>query len=491
MWKSLPADVLGGNVLSLLSLKDIVRLDQAALSREHREHFLQSLQYIPAFVLKSVSDSLLRWFTARQCRLKFPRVSVLQAILLRSELVEDVCLQTEGDVSAPVSDLKIKEKVTMINMILCNSTSSLIELLKSFNYVKTISIGNVSTIFLIEWMNRSNEVAGDIEDILALINYKHGVVNGLIKLKYTSGISMKIKKIFLDYIPDLTAITTASPRLRRLQLFCYCHNHLTDDIVDILVMSCPLLEEIHLDSLTATDRTVIAIAQHCPNLSSLQVIQGTYTHSSLIALSERGLTLKSLGLPWIRIPQRDLYRCTYALSQLRMVCTQNRQPIDRDDLLAMAQCCTLLESVNIVLVNNAVADVADALIALSRANSRTLHSVYVFCKATPHCLTSSQIAQLAQACPNVKKFCLHDVVNINDSCILTLSKHCPILEFLSITVNNSSAVEGSMGVSESALIRLVQHCEKIYIIRISSTELSAEAVERINTTKHDFNLMLA
>ena len=258
-------------------------------------------------------------------------------------------------------------------------------------------------------------------------------------------------------------------------LLYFCQVNITDEVVTAIVSRCHLSENIHLASFTGTDRSVIAIAQHCPNLKSLEIQNGSYTHASLMALSERGLSLESLSLPWMPIPHRDIHRCTYALSLLRKIERQDSQHIDREGLLVIAKNCRMLEEVNLKFVNNA-APVADAFIEMAHANSRTLHSITVFCT---HCFTDAQIGQLAQACPHLKQLCVHDIASIQDTGILALSEHCPGLKFLYLTGMET----GPRAVSEGALLRLVQGCGKLRLIDIYNTGLSEDAVKRLQATR--------
>lgn len=254
----------------------------------------------------------------------------------------------------------------------------------------------------------------------------------------------------------------------------------------MMVSRCHLLENIHLVSYTGTDRSVIAIAQHCPNLKSLEIQNGSYTHALLMALSECGLVIEYLGLPWMPIPHRDAHRCAYALSLLHSLNLQDQQCIDREGLLVLARYCRALKEVDVRFVNSAAADVADAFIEMAHANSHSLHSISVFCMLTTHCFTDAQIGQLAQACPHLKKLCLHDISSIQDTGNLALSEHCPGLEFLYLTGTET----GLKAVSEGALLRLVQGCSELGLIFLSATGVSNEAVDRILSTTGRENMIV-
>ena len=487
MWESLPAEVFGGNVLCFLSLKDVVRLDSAILSWCGRKQFLQSLPYRPAFVLKSINDSILKWFISHQCRLKSLTISVHQALLLKNDLVEDVCLHIEDEIPVEIIDLKIKAKVRQIKVTCCNSLSFMLDLLKCFDQVYYISVEKVSCVNSIsEWVRGSVELRGDIVAIHTYNGVLEGPLKFSISLKYISGITVRFQKIFMDCIPDMRTIAAASPQLRELRLLRYCQDNITDDVVTAMVSRCHLLENIHLASFTGTDRSVIAIAQHCPNLKSLEIKEGAYTHTSMKALSERGLPLESLSLPWMPIPHRDAHRCAYALSLLHRINLQNQQLIDREGLLVLARYCRALKEVDVRFVDSAAADVADAFIEMAHANSHSLRSITVYCMFTPHCFTNAQIGQLAQSCPHLKKLCLHDIASIQDTGILALSEHCPGLEFLYLTGTET----GLKTVSEGALLRLVQGCSKLGLISLSATGVSNEAVDRILSTTGRENMIV-
>lgn len=227
MWESLPTVVFGGNVLCFLSLKDNVRLDSAILSWRGRKQFLQSLPYRPAFVLKSISDSSLGWFISRQCRLNSPTISFQQAFLVEDNLVEDVCLNFEDD---EPNDLEIKANVTRIKLTYYNSTFDLLDILRCFDQVYYISVEQVSCLnFISEWVRASVELRGDIVDIDARTRIHDSTLNFNIYFKYTSGITVRFQKIFMDYIPDMSAITAVSPQLRELKLLSFCQDKDTDD----------------------------------------------------------------------------------------------------------------------------------------------------------------------------------------------------------------------------------------------------------------------
>ena len=208
MWESLPAVVFGANILCFLSLKDIVRLDSAILSWRGREQFLQSLPYRPALILNSISDSILKWFMIRQFRLKSPTISFQQAISLRSELVEDICLCIEGEIPAEVNDLEIRDKVTRIKVMYCNTISDWLDRLKFYNQVKRISFDKLSCQnFIAEWVRGSVELMGDIVAIYAYTGVTDDPLNFSIFLEYISGIKVEFQKIFMD---DMHAIAATA-----------------------------------------------------------------------------------------------------------------------------------------------------------------------------------------------------------------------------------------------------------------------------------------
>ena len=70
--ENVPVELVGTNVLGYLSLKDIVMLERACVSKKSRQVFMEQIPHCAAIVLPSNEHnnmSVLQWFATKQCKI--------------------------------------------------------------------------------------------------------------------------------------------------------------------------------------------------------------------------------------------------------------------------------------------------------------------------------------------------------------------------------------------------------------------------------------
>jgi hypothetical protein len=177
---------------------------------------------------------------------------------------------------------------------------------------------------------------------------------------------------------DLIALSAGCPKLRTLQMARIPlatdvgliavaangalvtveveHTELTDAGFQAAAAHCPLLQRVDLSYCArVTDATLIALGQHCHQLRELYIDgNGSITHASLSAIAAGCPLLEELCAERCRTAGLALEAIARGCPRLRRFSHDSSVPAQA--VLALAECCPLLEDVNI----SGSADVGDA-----------------------------------------------------------------------------------------------------------------------------------
>ena len=228
-----------------------------------------------------------------------------------------------------------------------------------------------------------------------------------------------------------------------------------------------------IDNVSVSDETVTVIATHCPLLQSFSIYYDSIlTYISLLALSKHCKYLKTLWIPYIPIPNKDLaIQCSHALSCINRIYNNNITNISysipymtslkilhitnsittteiNTDFEAVALYCRQLEYISIYATT---IDILELLIILIKNNtyltSITLHNATV--------LTDTILIQIIQYCLNLNKLTLYHATSITDLSIINIPKYCPKLTYLYI--QNSPLITTNCKLALSKQYSLIYH----------------------------------
>ena len=434
--ENLPVELVGMNVLSYPSLKDIVLLERACGSKISHQLFLNLIPYCPPVVLPTKQHNnreALDWFVYKRCKLSSLTIKLSG---------DNPCLHVEN-LQVEYFDLEINSSIT-------------IQILKS------LFESNIAY-----WI-RSVYITGDQNREV---------------MEQLSSSTRNLKQLKMHYAYNcmdwLNSDILAKWKLTEIHLE---GTTVTSSFLTLIAQTCTELTNIALDSKYTDDAAVIAIAQHCPKLETLLIGSHKITYSSLLALSERGLPLKELDIQYIPyIPTEDIARrCRHALSCIRHLDTYNLLQNGQDANILipymtgltsvyldyysnvyiplLTQYCHKLTEIEVHNKNYHVTDI----LSLCRANP-LLQEVW-YCARVE--LTDTLLIELIHACPHLHTLRLPHDTNITDRGILTLSQHCTQLQSLDIRRCDK--------VTEAAVLQLLQRCRKVTGLYISSSSLSEE-----------------
>ena len=434
MFEELPVELMGMNVLSYLSLEDMVMLERACASKESHQAFMGQTPHCAPFVLmfnRFPTTSSIHWFAKNKCRISFLELeltSVNFAFIVNNIEVDNFRLLLDPDTTTESLQLLIDSNIG----------------------------GKVSEITVTR--NQNREVMEQLS--VCTRNVKHLVIH------------------FLNFCMDwLTADILSRWNLKEITL---CGDTMKASIITLIVQTCTELTSIKLSSDTIDDAAVIVIAQHCPKLQLLIVLSNRLTVNSFVALSERGLPLEKLSIGLIpNIPTADIARrCSHALSCIRHLNT--------DDLYQIGQIASIIIPYMTGLASVNLQNYCRSYIPLLTQHSHKLTRIVVskhsctvadilsLCHANPLVqllyhdsggFTDATLIELIHACPHIHTLRLSNGTNITDIGILALSEHCTQLQCLNI--GNCTQV------TEAAVLQLLQRYRKL-TMRVSCSSLSEE-----------------
>ena len=435
--EKLPVELVGYNVLSFLTVNDIVMLERACGSKKSQNIFLGLIPYCPPLVLPSCKHTTaLAWFAQRQCK--------IAALTLFIPAGNHTCLRVKNLL------------VDYFNL--------------EINYGFRME-------YFAPWLNSS--VGSKVRNIY-ITQFHHQNREAMEQLSACTGNVTQLTISYSDNCMDwLTTDVLTKWKLKGIHLY---RGSITTPLLSLIAQTCTELTSIKLKSVSINDAAVIAIAQHCPKLETLLLETTNLTWTSLLALSERGLPLKTLHLSYIpSIPTADITkRCSYVLSRICYLSTyylhRNRQ--DANILIAyvtgltrvclrysgenyiplLAQHCSKLTYIEVFGSDYTVADI----LSLCRANP-SLQELYGTGRFR---ITDTALIELIHACPHLHTLWLPYETAITDTGILALSEHCLQLQYLDITKCTQ--------VTETAVLQLLQRCRKLTRLFITRSSLSEE-----------------
>ena len=443
--EDLPVELVGTNVFSYLSLKDVVMLERACGSEKSHQAFMEQIPHRPPVVLpfwKYTNISTLNWFAKSKFR--------IQSLTVR----------------LPGNNPGLHVKNLQVDYF-----ELFIDSYTTIECLKPLLESNVG------YKVRTLEIVGD---------QNKEVVEQL------SACTSNVKQLTIrnsnNCMDWLTADILSRWKLKEISFDSAIHVEL------LLVLSKTELTSIKLLSNNIDDAAVIAIAQHCPKLETLLLESRNITWTSLVALSERGLSLKELDIASIpNIPAVDIARrCSHALSCIRNIDINNlhqngpdasilipymtgltsvrlRYYNCRTSILLLTQHCHKLTIIDVYGNGYPESDI----LSLCRANP-LLEKIYCHCRCD---FTDTTLIELIHACPHLHTLYLPNETNITDIGILALSEHCPQQQLLAINKCHK--------VTEVAVLQLLQRCRKLTRLGVSSSTVSEETWTQLdkNTQK--------
>ena len=432
----LPVELVGANVLSFLSLRDIIILERACNSEESHQLLLNSIPYCHPVELPNIKHdniSTLNWFSKRRFKL-----DLLVVLVTRNNPIHKV-----KNLHVRKLDLRFQTKDNLI-------------------LYKT-------------WLE--NDITYQIASIKVIGDHCNEVLEPPIFYPENFYISYS-KNSRYNYWLNIIFITRL--KLKELTLKGAV---VKVSIITFLLQLCTKLTNIKLSNKSVDDAIVMAVAQHCHMLTKLEFSeQISITYNSLITLSERCLSLKDLFIHVIpNIPTADIARrCSHALSCIRHLDTDSIHYSKNNSMIIipymigltsidityysdnsmplLIQYCHNITKIEVSGKSCLKSDI----LSLCRANP-LLQELHYYCHGE---ITDTTVIELVYACPQLHTLRLSNETAITDISILALSKHCTQLKFL--------VIQNCTQVTETAVLHLLQCCRKLTKLVLSSSSLSEE-----------------
>ena len=500
MWSylsSLPCDVLTQHILRNLCVKDLVRLDSAILNHKFRFEFHNVLPYCSPFTIKQHSfwnkKINFTWIKLRNIYiLKLTcYISKISNWIMDVDQIDEVTISTNIE----LQDHHIKQLSTInpnakITLDICNQnyqdSTFVLQLLSHFTNIQNfiVEIYHESEIpwlqYALEFITCKQTINSFLLNItpywgdFILKNCNHittlnffgeadwyvDSTEWLGKLG-SLGMTSKLHNLYLS--TSLNSVYSIN-NTGLISFFQY-NNSINSNISTIHTLA--------IDNVSVNDNTVTVIATHCPLLQSFSIYyKGILTYISLIALSKHCKYLKTLWIPYIPIPNKDLaIQCSHALSCINRIYNNNITNISysipymtslnqlsitnsittieiNTDFTAVSLYCRQLEYISIYATT---IDILELLIILIKNNSYltsiTLHNATV--------LTDTILIQIIQYSSNLNKLTLYHATSITDLSIINIPKYCPKLTYLFI--RNSPLITANCKLALSKQDSLLTH----------------------------------
>ena len=454
MWNciaKLPLELMGQQVLGLLSVKDLVNLDSALISRIVRSEFLTMLKHC----LPLNYDPRLvgyQWLKKKKCRISRITLSLSQkdCFEIDTSIIESIELNadripTMDDINK-LNQNHFVRKITKlyISHIGGNSGRLINQMMSVLANLVIITI-SASEDSHLTWLKDMEPISNNIEEIQVytplMSYYLANFITQCKKLKKLH--SFNVTRWEEDPNSFLGTLGTNCPCLDCFYAYNPSKTLVQDTGIIALAQGCPYLHTLFLSVASAlTDTSVLALAQHCPNLQSVILFGANkLTPSSLIALSERRLPRKSLDIPWIPIDSAEVAaQCAHALSRIRIPPAPTKSVQFCLPYMSPLKDFTLERSMEVCQAEAVLADVA--------AHCRQLHTVSV-CGSTEAIL--QQLIILASTNPCLTSVTLYKATTLTDLALTEIVRHCPRLINISISHSPSLTDTGLIALSELCL----------------------------------------
>ena len=274
--EQLPVELVGTNVLSYLSMKDIVMLERTCGSKKSHQVFIDVMPYFSHVDLSSLNyttSTIINWFKNRRCKINNMN------ILLFSD---NPVLQIK-DFQVDYVELRIDQYVGM-------------ETLQTFLEINILS--KVKSIYVEG--NQNKDV-----------------------MEQLSACTENVKTLHLRNSDNCMDWLTVDILTRwKLNAITFTRSQITTKLILLIVTKCTELtsiklyqDDFDLTSNNINDLIVMVITKSCLKLETLVISSNNITWISLLYISKFQLTLKELDIPRIpNIPTAAIAEeCSHAL----------------------------------------------------------------------------------------------------------------------------------------------------------------------------------
>lgn len=417
-----PIDLVRGKVFPLLTIKDLVKLDDSMLNHCDRQHlkcvfseFLFSFQV-------AVDDSALLWLESR-------KITPESVKFLQSAVGSQIKVARHAKVICFAPPCSINESTAM-------------SILGQSKFLRVLIVESAQ-------IGLTDEMVG-----------------------YFSANCPHLQDVSLGNQPSITntsmrGLAHNCTKLRSVEI-SRC-NKITDEGVGYLVRWGPYLQHLIVSfCIQLTDSSFIAIAAYGKQLKTLHAgFVSSITHDAMVQVWGALPGLTSVDLSFCtRLGEDTLIQLAQKCRGLECLVAQIFPGLQDRTVQEIAKCCPRLHTVD--FSKSAITLVALQALVAHCPNLR--HLRLDSCPA----ITDSSVLFIAQHCPQLVEF---DIAANNrvlhPASLVTLAQSCPLLEILRVNILQNA-------VTDAVLDALSQHCPRLrFLGTMLCYKISDEAVRRM------------
>jgi hypothetical protein len=266
-------------------------------------------------------------------------------------------------------------------------------------------------------------------------------------------------------------LVTKASSLERFTL----RGNLTDMVVYVVAARCPKLRQVDLTLRNAPENVVTVLVSSCPEVEHVE-IRCCWPHRSTgVAFALRWRHLRYLDVPDATMTNRALAQIGRHYPQLEHLHTSDAHdpadPVSDVGVAALARGCPRLLYLNLSvwkrLVGNAgVIAVAEHCTSLTHLNlSSTGVSDAGFVAVAKHCRRLEHL--------NLSRTFITNIGAVADAGAIPVAVHCTALTYLDLS---------STGVSDAGVVAVAKHCSLLEHLDLSRTSVTNVAVSAIATS---------
>jgi hypothetical protein len=266
---------------------------------------------------------------------------------------------------------------------------------------------------------------------------------------------------FHDKKQDFPAGFLAKTGRKLLQIDMIDCDCISDTGVDLLAMSCPMLENVGIETIITGSREITAVGianlgQQCPHIHTFHPLPNNgYVNGSLMA-TELAINYGALKTIVIKgLSDADVLRLAKGCPLLEHTYFENSAGLTDAAVLNLVDFCPGLHSLGLARCEL----ITDA--ALETLAQRVPGLLSLDVSGTQ--VTDAGLARLAQGCRLLKKVDFAGL-DISDSALARLAEACPGLKSVNVAFCER--------ITDESITTLVQHCTRLHTIKLICTNIT-------------------